>query len=154
MLCTKYLLREGSKWVYTCNIALMETNSVTYIVDPYNHHSANTYLSTYLSFTECRNTTVDWLLILQTKSTSLLTIQILQVFQKYFKNKTAPPNVIYGVHKVSIVTPRARSEANHERRVEQSFARWWWGVSSVSHASSLFLPPHNNTNKKMANNLP
>ena len=58
-----------------------------------------------------------------------------------------PPNVIYGVHKVSIVTPRARSEANHERRVEQSFA-------SVSHASSLFLPPHNNTNKKMANNLP
>ena len=30
-----------------------------------------------------------------------------------------PPNVIYGVHKVSIVTPRARSEANHERRVEQ-----------------------------------
>ena len=60
-----------------------------------------------------------------------------------------PPNVIYGVHKVSIVTPRARSHKNSAAAAAAS--RFDEGL--LSHASSLFLL-YNNTNKKMANNLP
>ena len=59
-----------------------------------------------------------------------------------------PPNVIYGVHKVSIVTPRARS---HKNSAAAAASRFDEGL--LSHASSLFLL-YNNTNKKMANNLP
>ena len=36
--------------------------------------------------------------------------KILTLLVRFGKERARPPNVIYGVHKVSIVTPRARSQ--------------------------------------------